>query len=101
MRKTFSERGFEDYLYWQNHDKKILQKINDLLKDIEQNGALKGIGKPEPLTGNLQGYFSRRIDKKKSTCLQNFWKFNRNLSMQGTLLGVSTNYFNQQSIEWK
>ena len=46
MRKTFSERGFEDYLYWQNHDKKILQKINDLLKDIEQNGALKGIGKP-------------------------------------------------------
>jgi len=64
MRKTFSERGFEDYLYWQTHDKKILKKINDLLKDIERNGALKGIGKPEKLSENLQGYFSRRIDKK-------------------------------------
>ena len=40
MRKTFSERGFEDYLYWQADDKKILKKINDLLKDIERNGAL-------------------------------------------------------------
>ena len=64
MHKTFSERGFADYVYWQAHDKKILQKINDLLKDIERNGALKGIGKPEKLTGDLQGYFSRRIDKK-------------------------------------
>ena len=64
MRKTFSERGFEDYLYWQAHDKKILKKINDLLKDIERNGALNGIGKPERLKENLQGYFSRRIDEK-------------------------------------
>ena len=64
MRKTFSERGFEDYIYWQIHDKKILKKINDLLKDIERNGALKGIGKPEALKENLQGYFSRRIDEK-------------------------------------
>ena len=64
MRKTFSERGFEDYLYWQAHDKKILKKINDLLKDIERNGALNGLGKPERLKENLQGYFSRRIDEK-------------------------------------
>ena len=64
MRKTFSERGFEDYLYWQANDKKILKKINDLLKDIERNGALNGIGKTERLKENLQGYFSRRIDEK-------------------------------------
>ena len=64
MRKTFSERGFEDYIYWQTQDKKILKKINDLLKDIERNGALKGIGKPEASKENLQGYFSRRIDEK-------------------------------------
>lgn len=64
MHKTFSERGFDDYIYWQTHDKKILKKINDLLKDIGRNGALNGIGKPEPLTENLQGYFSRRIDEK-------------------------------------
>ena len=64
MRKTFSERGFEDYLYWQTNDKKILKKVNDLLKDIERNGALQGIGKPEALKENLQGYYSRRLDER-------------------------------------
>ena len=64
MRKTFSERGFEDFLYWQATDKKIFKKINDLIKDIERNGALNGIGKPEALKGNFQGYYSRRIDEK-------------------------------------
>ena len=63
MRKTFSERGFADYLYWQSNDRKILKKINDLLKDIERNGY-KCKGKPEPLTGNYAGYWSLRIDKK-------------------------------------
>ena len=64
MRKIFSERGFNDYVYWQNHDRKILKKINDLLKDIESNGELNGIGKPEALKNNLNGYYSRRIDEK-------------------------------------
>lgn len=63
MRKIFHEQGFEDYLYWQTHDKKILKKINDLLKDIERNGY-KCKGKPEPLTGNYSGFWSVRIDKK-------------------------------------
>lgn len=55
--------GWEDYLYWQEQDKKTLKKINDLLKDVERNGY-KCKGKPEPLTGNYAGYWSLRIDKK-------------------------------------
>jgi len=61
MHKTFSERGFEDYLYWQTHDKKILQKINNILKSIERDGAMKGEGKPERL--KYDAGYSRRIDE--------------------------------------
>ena len=57
----FDEKAFADYLYWQTQDKKTLKRINALLKDIERNG-FEGIGKPEPLKGNLSGYWSRRID---------------------------------------
>lgn len=56
----FSERAWDDYLYWQTQDKKILRRINMLLKDIERNG-FEGIGKPEPLK-HYEGYWSRRID---------------------------------------
>ena len=61
MNKSWDEEAWEDYLYWQSQDKKILKRINQLLKDIDRNGY-DGIGKPEPLTGNLSGYWSRRID---------------------------------------
>ncbi len=64
MYKTWSEEGWNDYLYWQSQDRKTLKKINDLLKDIERNGPDKGIGKPEPLKGNLSEFWSRRIDEK-------------------------------------
>ena len=57
----FDEKAFTDYLYWQTQDKKTLKRINALLKDIERN-SFEGIGKPEPLKGNLSGYWSRRID---------------------------------------
>lgn len=50
-------------MYWQTQDKKTLKRINALLKDIDKNGY-EGIGKPEPLTGNWSGYWSRRIDEK-------------------------------------
>ncbi|MBQ7196875.1 MAG: Txe/YoeB family addiction module toxin [Synergistaceae bacterium] len=60
----WSEDAWRDYLYWQTEDKKILKRINSLIKDIERNGCANGIGKPEPLTGNLQGEFSRHINKK-------------------------------------
>ncbi|MBP3666112.1 MAG: Txe/YoeB family addiction module toxin [Clostridia bacterium] len=48
-------------MYWQTRDKKILKRINQLLQDIERNGY-NGIGKPEPLRGDLSGFWSRRID---------------------------------------
>lgn len=50
-----------EYLYWQNQDKKTLKRINQLIKDIERN-PFTGIGKPEPLKGNLSGFWSRRIN---------------------------------------
>lgn len=60
MKKTWTEEAWEDYLNLQN-DKKLLKKANTLLKDIER-GGYEGIGKPEPLKGNLAGYWSRHID---------------------------------------
>lgn len=63
MNKAFTDIGWEDYLYWQTEDRKTLRKINTLLKAIERNGN-EGIGKPEPLTGDLSGFWSRRINQK-------------------------------------
>lgn len=62
MNKIWTDTAWEDYLYWQTQDKKTLKRINKLLLDIERNGNMHGIGKPEPLQYDLQGYFSRRID---------------------------------------
>ena len=59
---SFSEEGWEDYLYWQSQDKRTLKRINQLLRDILRNGY-DGIGKPEPLKGDLSGLWSRRIDE--------------------------------------
>ena len=64
MRKTWTEQGWDDYVYWQMQDKKTLRRINDLVKDIERNDLSIGIGKPEALKGDLQGFWSRRIDDK-------------------------------------
>jgi toxin YoeB len=60
MNKVFTDIAWEDYLYWQATDKKILKKINELLKDIERNGN-EGLGKPESLKHELEGFWSRRI----------------------------------------
>lgn len=60
--KIWSDDAWADYLYWQSQDKKTLKRINQLIKDIETNGCLQGIGKPEALKGSLLGEFSRRID---------------------------------------
>ena len=61
MNKVWFEEAWEDYLYWQLQDKKMLKRINTLLKDIERNN-FEGLGKPEPLKGELGGFWSRRID---------------------------------------
>ena len=63
MNKIWQDDAWEDYLYWQKQDKKTLKRINELIKDIERNGY-SGIGKPEPLSGNLSNFWSRRIDAK-------------------------------------
>lgn len=62
MKKIWDEEAWEDYLYWQTQDRKTLKRINLLIQDIDRN-EYSGIGKPEPLKGNLQGYWSRRIDE--------------------------------------
>lgn len=60
MNIRFSSRAWEDHLYWQQFDKKVLKKINELLKDISRS-PYEGIGKPEPLKHALSGFWSRRI----------------------------------------
>ena len=61
MTLTFSTKAWEEYLYWQSADKKILKRINTLIKDIQRTPT-EGIGKPEPLKHGLSGYWSRRIN---------------------------------------
>lgn len=63
MNKLFTEDSWNDYLYWQANDKKILKRINELLKDINRT-PFTGLGKPEQLKANLSGYWSRRIDSE-------------------------------------
>lgn len=61
MIKSWTDEAWDDYLFWQQNDKKILKRINQLIKDIDRNGY-DGIGKPERLSGDLSKYWSRRID---------------------------------------
>ena len=63
MKIVFSKNSWEDYLSWQSEDKKILRKINELIKDIQRT-PYEGIGKPEPLKYDLTGLWSRRIDRE-------------------------------------
>lgn len=61
MRLLWESNAWEEYLSWQSEDKKTLKRINSLIKDM-QRSPFDGIGKPEPLKGDLRGYWSRRID---------------------------------------
>lgn len=63
MKLIFSEHAWDDYLYWQRTDKKILRRVNALIKETTRN-AFEGIGKPEPLKHALSGYWSRRINEE-------------------------------------
>ena len=63
MRLIFSKNSWEDYISWQAEDKKMLKKINELIKDI-QRSPCEGLGKPEPLKYDLAGLWSRRIDRE-------------------------------------
>ncbi len=63
MKLTFADEAWDDYLYWQTNDKKILKRINMIIKDIKRD-AFDGIGNPEPLKHNWSGYWSRRINQE-------------------------------------
>ena len=63
MRIVFSEKAWEEYLYWQRTNKRVVGKINDLLKAISRE-PFRGQGKPEPLRHELSGLWSRRIDSE-------------------------------------
>lgn len=63
MNKIWQDEAWEDYVYWQNQDRKTLKCINLLIQDISRNGY-DGIGKPEPLKGQHSGWWSRRIDEQ-------------------------------------
>jgi toxin YoeB len=60
MKLIFSTHAWDDYMYWRPFDRKILRKINELIKEIERN-PFSGKGKPEPLRGDIKGYWCRRI----------------------------------------
>lgn len=63
MNLIFSDRAWEDYLYWQRTDKRTLKRVHTLIRDIQRTPH-QGIGKPEPLRHALSGYWSRRIDQE-------------------------------------
>lgn len=63
MKKTWSDDAWSDYVEWQKNDRKIVGKINELLKDIDRH-PFEGIGKPEPLKHELSGYWSRHINSE-------------------------------------
>jgi toxin YoeB len=61
---TWDELAWEDYLWWRAQDRKVMKRINDLIKEVGRNGN-EGIGKPEPLKHGFQGYWSRRINDEQ------------------------------------
>ena len=63
MKISWNNKAWEEYVKWQSEDKKVVKKINELIKDIERNGN-EGIGKPEPLKHEFSGFWSRRITDK-------------------------------------
>ena len=63
MIKAWTRAAWEEFCHWESQDRKTIKKIFKLLQDIDRNGYY-GIGKPEPLVGDLSGYWSRRIDSK-------------------------------------
>jgi len=73
MKITFSINSWEDYLSWQKDDKKILRKINKLIKDIQRT-PYHGLGNPEPLKYDLSGFWSRRVDREHRLVYQVFDK---------------------------
>lgn len=82
MKLVFTDEAWQEYLYWQACDKKILKKINMLIREIKRD-PFGGIGKPEPLKHELAGYWSRRINQEHRLVYEIF---------EGTLVVISCRY---------
>ena len=63
MKLLFSNDAWSDYLYWQEHDRQVLARVNEIIRDVRRT-PFQGIGKPEPLVGSLKGWWSRRITRE-------------------------------------
>ena len=63
MKLVFSKDAWADYLYWQEHDREGLIRVNEIIRDVLRS-PFNGIGKPEPLVGNFKGWWSRRITRE-------------------------------------
>ena len=63
MKLVFDGQAWDDYLYWQQHDRKLLKRLNGLIKECSRT-PFEGTGKPEPLRGALSGWWSRRLDRE-------------------------------------
>lgn len=70
MIKSWADDAWDEYLYWQEQDRKTLKKINKLIRSIERDGPLRGEGHPELLRDNLSGFYSRHIDDKNRLVYQ-------------------------------
>jgi toxin YoeB len=66
VKLTFSDEAWEDYLYWQKQDRKMVERINKLIKEVQRDPFV-GVGKPEPLKHALSGFWSRRITDEHRT----------------------------------
>jgi len=87
MKLSWAEQAWEDYLYWQKTDKKILRRINRIIIETKRN-PFKGIGEPEPLRYHWKGYWSRRINKEHRFV----YKAKKNGS-SGESVGLNSQYF--------
>lgn len=63
MKLIFHEQAWDEYIYWQQHDRKLLKRLNGLIKECSRT-PFTGTGKPEPLKGSLSGWWSRRLDRE-------------------------------------
>lgn len=61
MKLQFAPAAWDDYLHWQQHDRRLLERINKLIREVQRE-PFSGVGKPEPLKHALAGYWSRRIN---------------------------------------
>ena len=63
MKKIWFDKAWDDYIFWQTQDRSTLKRVNEIIKNTERD-PFHGLGKPEPLKGELSGFWSRRIDDK-------------------------------------